>query len=197
MSFSFYGTYGLLWVFALFQGLLLLALLRELGELRRIVGVTGVPVDDHLPLGSPAPAFAGIDLRSGQQIALRLMDDARGQVVLFVSPGCSVCRGLADSLRLVTHEGFPRIVAICSGKEQECRRFVDRLGPDVPVLVDTDGAIGASYRVWGPPTAVVVEGQLVRSYGHPTNVEDLKALVSQVAAQPLPAAAVATAAVGQ
>lgn len=178
MSFSFFTSYIAIWVLVLFQGLLVIALLRQLAELRRLVEMGGFQ-EDRLPAGSPAPRFAGLDVRSGQQVSSYSLN-GRGGVLLFLSPDCTVCKGLADSLRPPALNDLPPVIAFCQGGERACERFIKRLGPGVSLLFDVAGETAARYHVSGSPTAVVVdEKQRVRGYGNPQDVEDLKRLLAR------------------
>ncbi len=187
MSFSFYAGYAGLWALVVFQGLVVLALLRQIGELKRYVEQGGLPTSNQLPAGTPAPAFSALDLRSRQTTGLERLN-GRGGVVLFLSPDCTVCRGLADSLRATAGgDALPPVVPVCAGDDKGCGMFLDRLGPAFPLLVDARQQIGRLYHVDGSPTAVVLdERQRVRGYGHPQDARDLHELLRRSLAEPLP-----------
>lgn len=174
MRFSFTASYIAIWILVLFQGLLVLALLRQLTELRRLIEAGGLQADDRLPVGSPAPEFSGVDLRSGEQVRMDSLSWFGG-VMLFLSPDCGVCKGLAEGLRQPATDGLPRIVVFCQGEEQACSRFVKRLDPEVHLLVKGAKKTAALYHVSGFPTAIAVDRkQRIVGYGHPENVGDLK-----------------------
>ena len=179
MSFSFFASYIAIWILVLFQGFLILALLRQLTELRRLLEMGGLHVEDRLPQGSPAPEFEGFDARSGQPVGTRILS-GRGGILLFLSPDCTVCRGLVASLRQPAIDALPPIIALCQGAEQSCGRLVKRLGPEVNLLIKGTHEIAARYRVTGSPTAVVVDDERkIRGYGNPQNIEDLGRLLSR------------------
>lgn len=172
------ASYVALWALVVFQGLLILVLLRQLAELRRLAAQGGLPSEDLLPAGSPAPDFAGRDLRSGLHVSSRDLD-GRGGVILFLS-ACDVCKKLADNLRQGPTKDLPPIVAFCQGGEGSCAGIVKGLAPEVPLLLESAEKTAARYRVNSSPTAVVVDGKRrIRGYGHPENVEDLKRLLAR------------------
>ncbi len=178
MTFGFSASYIASWIVVLFQGLLIVFLLRQLAELRRLGEQGGLPGEDHLSTGSPAPEFAGFDARSGQQIGSRSLSGLGG-VILFLSPDCTVCKGLAGSLRQPAMNDLPPIIALCPGGEQACAGVVKGLGLEVYLLFTGAEEMAARYHVSNFPTAVVVDAkQKIRGYGHPENVEDLKRLVA-------------------
>lgn len=186
MSFGFTATYLALWALVIFQSLLILALLRQMGEIRKRIDEGGLPVDDRLPTGVPAPELAGADLRTGEPVGLRSLD-GRGGVLLFLSPVCTVCKGLAEGLSRRGGEESVPVIAICQGEEEACSQFASRLGPHIPLLVDEDFALGTRYRISGSPTAVVLDGETaVRAYGHPREATDLDFLVKRALAGEAP-----------
>jgi hypothetical protein len=179
MDFGFSASYVAIWIVVLFQGLLIVALLRQLAELRRLVEAGGLQGEDRLPVGSPAPRFAGFDVRSGQPVSSHTFSGSGG-LVLFLSADCTVCRGLADRLRPPAMNGLPPIIAFCQGGEHSCAGFVKKLSLDVHLLLEGAEETAARYRVSGFPTAVVVDAnQKIRGYGHPRNVEDLRQLLAR------------------
>lgn len=179
VNFSFSASYIAIWILVLFQGLLILALLRQLAELRSLMERGAFRGEDHLPVGSPAPKFAGRDLRTGQQVG-SLSLSGSGGIILFVSPKCSVCKGLAYKLRQGVTNHLPPIVVFCNGGEQGCAYFVKRLASEIHLLTEGAEQTAARYHVSGFPTAIVVDGkQKIRGYGHPENLEDLEQLVAR------------------
>jgi len=179
MNFGFVPSYVALWALVLFQGLLVLAVLQKLEELRQLAERGGLTRDDWLPAGSPAPQVTGLDFRSGRPVSSRDLD-GRGGLILFLSPECSVCKGLADSLRQPATDGLPPIIAFCQGSGKACATFAARLGYDIPLVLDEVRETATSYRVSGFPTAVVVDSQhRIRGYGNPENVEAIRRLVAR------------------
>lgn len=184
MSFGFTATYIALWGLVLFQTLLILALLRQLGEIKKRIDEGGLPADDRLPTGTPAPALAGTDLRSGEPAELAALE-GQAAVLLFLAPACTVCKGLSESLGRGERESPVPMIAICQGKETSCATFASRLGPDIPLIADEEFEISSLYRVTGSPTAVVLNGDhAVRAYGHPREAGHLDYLVERALAEP-------------
>jgi hypothetical protein len=178
MNVGFTVSYVGLWILVAFQGLLVVAVLTQLAELRRLAAKGALPEEDRLRLGSPAPAFSGLDLRSRRTITGERFD-GRGGVLLFVSPDCSTCHGLADAVRQADPSWLELLVVVCQGGEAACTRFLERFGPGVRVLIEA-GQTADLYRVSSVPTAVAVDGRgMVRAEGHPSSLEDLAAMVTR------------------
>jgi hypothetical protein len=178
VSFSFSASYIALWVIVIFQGLLVLALLRQISELGKLVREGNSPGEEQLPAGSRTPQFSGLAEGTGQHVDNRIFDH-RGGVILFLASDCSLCKGLANSLRSEV-EGLPQLVAFCIGRERACARFIQRLAPEVPLLLRPAPDVALLYRVSRFPTAVVVDGeQKIRGYVHPKDAQDLKQLFAR------------------
>ncbi|HEX4965578.1 MAG TPA: redoxin domain-containing protein [Thermoanaerobaculia bacterium] len=177
MSFSFLSTYFALWALVLFQTLIILGLLRELSEIRRLAEDGRLP--QRLPLGARGPHLRGSDLRTGTTFDSSLLS-GRELVVLFLSPGCRLCWRLADGTRKLAAEPFLSRIAVCHGSAGECAKFVETLAGDVPVLLDPSGAISAGYGVRSTPVAFVLDpAGRVRASGSPRHAGELAELIQQ------------------
>jgi hypothetical protein len=177
MGIEFLTSYIVIWVVVLFQSLLIVALLRELRELQRLVRHGSLLGADRLPTGAPVPKFAGVDWRSGQQVGNHSLNGIGG-IVVFLSSDCSTCRDFAVSLRQPAIDGLPPIIAFCKGGEQGCQRLLKMADARVHLLLKGAEETAALFQVTGFPTAVVIDAkQRVRGYGHPKNIEDLKRLL--------------------
>jgi hypothetical protein len=175
MSFTFLSTYVGLWALVLFQTLIILGLLRELAEIRRLAEDGRLP--QRLPLGARGPRLKGSDLRSGAAIDTSLFA-GRELVLLFLSPGCRLCWRLADGARRLPAEPSLSRIAVCQGSAAECGGFVDALG-DIPLLLDANGAMSRSYGVRSTPVAFALDREgRVRASGSPRHGGELAELVA-------------------
>jgi hypothetical protein len=184
---TFTATYIALWVLVAMQCLLILALVKQFAELKRLLDKGGLPGPQRLPAGTPAPEFEGADLRSGRLISSADWN-GRGGLILFLSPECTLCRRLASGLEHLEQDALSRLVVLCQGDERGCQEFSRQIGAAVAVLFDRSPGAAARYRVSGSPTAVLLDEALrVRGYGHPNGVEDLKQLLTSLReGQPVP-----------
>jgi hypothetical protein len=180
-----------LWVIVLFQGLVILGLVRALRDLQS--AMEGGRLPRRLPVGAQSPRAAGTDLRTGAEIDSSELI-GRELVLLFLSNGCPYCRRLADGTRQVPVEPRQTRIAVCQGGAGEASTFVELLAADIAVLADADGAIFASFAITSAPTAVVVdELGRVSASGGPRHSGELAALISTARGavvghdQPLPA----------
>ena len=179
MTSAFFTTYVLIWIVVLFQGLLVLALLRELSELRRRLELGALGNEDRLPIGSEAPEFTGADVRTGKLVSLQTVGP-NGGAILFLTPDCNLCKNLANSLRAPALSELPTVVVFCQGSERGCSAFYERLDPKGYLLHKGSEQVASLYQVTGSPTAVILDGERkIRGYGHPQDLEDLKKLLTR------------------
>ena len=177
MGFTFVATYVALWALVLFQTLIIVGLLRELAEIRRLAEDGRLP--QRLPLGARGPRLSGADLRTGATVDTSLFT-GRDLVLLFLSPGCRLCWRRADGTRKLSAEPALSCIAICRGSAKECTGFVAALAGDVPVLLDGSGSLSASYGVRSTPVAFVLDPEgRVRASGSPRHGGELADLIAQ------------------
>jgi len=185
MTLAFLPALLVLWAIVLFQGLIILGLVRTVRELQNIVESGRLP--RRLPVGTVSPDFKGTDLRTGARID-RSELIGRELVVFFLSDGCPTCRRLADGTRHVPVEPGQTRIAVCHGGAREAGTFVDLLASDIAVLADPDGAVFSSFAITGTPAVVVVdETGTVAGSGGPRHSAELAVLVSTARDQPLSA----------
>ncbi|PWT89849.1 MAG: hypothetical protein C5B54_08230, partial [Acidobacteria bacterium] len=120
MSFSFASSYLALWIWAIFQGFLTLAIFRQVVGLEKRA-VQGVAPGELL-VGTRAPQFAGIDYHSRQPIDISTFD-GQGGVILFLAASCSACRELAKNINRFSPENLPPMVALCIGGQQQSAKI--------------------------------------------------------------------------
>jgi peroxiredoxin len=119
------------------------------------------PQLDLVRVGSRAPEFRAVNLRTGRPAALA---DYRGRVILLNvwATWCLPCRLEMPSLERL-HEtlggsGFEVVgVSIDDGDSSNVMRFVRELGLGFDVLHDREGAIQRIYRTSGVPESFVID----------------------------------------
>ena len=175
MGWTFLSTYLALWALVLFQLLILLGLLRQLTEIRRLAEDGRLP--QRLPLGARGPRLKGSDLRTGATIDTSLFA-GRELMLLFLSPGCRMCWRLADGTRKLAAEPSLTRMAVCRGGAAECAGFARALAADVPLLLDATGGMCQGYGVRSTPVAFVLDQEgRVRASGSPRHAGELADLV--------------------
>jgi peroxiredoxin len=161
-----------LWVIVLFQGCVLIGLLRTVYRLNR--GQLAEPFES----GSLAPAFVARDVR-GEEVRTA---DLRGasSALLFVSPSCQTCGVVLADLSPLTRRVGGQLVIVCGGSAEECTRLTERYELTARVIADTNFAISRLYRVQTVPTGILIgpHGQIER-YG--SLMDDATALEGELA----------------
>jgi peroxiredoxin len=113
---------------------------------------------EGLAAGVPAPAFELPDL-DGKPVSL---EQFRGQRVLlvFFSPECGYCKGLAPDLARLTwdgRDGRPRPVVVTTGGAEANRVLVAQHGLRFPVLLQEQTEVATQYRTPGTPAGYLVD----------------------------------------
>jgi thiol-disulfide isomerase/thioredoxin len=143
-----------------FAGLLVLAaIVGGLVAIDRLRGSDIGAQDDRDPhVGELAPQFALRDAGG----TVRELSDYRGQVVWvnFWATWCGPCRReLPDIQRLARELGDDLVVLAVNEEESrdQALAFWDELDLDLPLLLDSDGAVGRQYRLFGLPNSFFID----------------------------------------
>jgi hypothetical protein len=161
----------------LFQGLLIVALLKQLEDAKALLETIDIPAVGALAAGAAAPRFDTAGVRSNRRFALESFREAGG-VLLFVSPKCEACSRLIE--KIATRDRLPDNVIVVWGGEAE--ELGARVGPHIEFVTANAGLIAAAYRIGSFPTAVSINGAgaIVR-YGHPRDYDDLDKMLAAAA----------------
>jgi methylamine dehydrogenase accessory protein MauD len=168
-------SYVILWLLVALLTLVVVALARQVGTLHLRLGPRGaLEVDDEgPPLGEAPEAVTAVDL-DGREASVG--GPGEPQLLLFVSPGCPVCREVLPSVPAAARAGrlTPYVIAD-SGPEETARSYRhDRVG--APVLATPE--LARDYRIPGTPYAVVLDVMgVVRAKGTVNTLEQLEGLV--------------------
>jgi methylamine dehydrogenase accessory protein MauD len=167
------ASYVILWILVVLLALVVLALARQVGTLHLRLGPRGaLEVDDEGPPLGEAPEPYDLSDLQGRRISIG--GPGRAQLLLFVSPGCPVCREVLPSLPAAARIGGmePVVVADASASEASDAYATDRAA----VVASPEAA--ASYRIPGTPYAVALDVLgVVRAKGTINNLEQMEGLV--------------------
>jgi methylamine dehydrogenase accessory protein MauD len=153
-----------LWIGLLMLGVLCIALARQVGVLhQRIAPAGALSLRQPLKLGDPAPQITVATL-DGSSIQVGGKRGPRSQLLLFVSPDCTICEGLLPALRSAqrAERQWLDIVLVSDGTQDMHEKFVREKGlAKFPYVVSEH--LGRSYGVAKLPYAVLIdnEGNLV------------------------------------
>jgi methylamine dehydrogenase accessory protein MauD len=175
MSGWWLASYVVLWVLVALLTLVVVALARQVGTLHLRLGPRGaLEVDDEGPPLGEAPdrvETVGLD---GREAAVG--GPGEPQLLLFVSPGCPICRDVLPSLPAAARAGrLAPYVIVDAGPEESASSYRHQ-HVGAPVLSAPE--VARDYRVPGTPYAVVLDVMgVVRGKGTVNNLEQLEGLI--------------------
>jgi methylamine dehydrogenase accessory protein MauD len=169
------ASYVVLWVLVIGLAIVVVALARQIGTLHLRLGPRGaLEIDgEGPPLGEAVEPFEVTDM-SGQNVAIAGPGEA--QLLLFVSPGCMVCKQVLPALPVIAAAGRMRPYVITDVDEHETRRAYD--GGSIKARVVSGVQIAQRYDVPGTPYVLVLDEQgVVRAKGTVNNLEQMEGLI--------------------
>jgi hypothetical protein len=164
--------YVALWILAIFQGWLILALLWKMERLRLALE-HGDRALDGLPIGSRAPRFLAPEEISESTVSLKIFS-GHGGAIVFVSTGCSACRDLIAGFMQPVERVTRPIVIVCEGTLEGSLQLLSAAKYPLNVITHNAGDIRSEYRVSSVPTAVLIDsGLTIVRYTHPRTAHEL------------------------
>jgi methylamine dehydrogenase accessory protein MauD len=148
----------LLWVAVLVLSLVCIALARQVGVLhQRIAPAGALSLRQPLKLGDPAPELS-LPALDGGTVQIGGVRGGRSQLVLFLSPDCTICEALLPAVRSAhgAERGWLDIVLASDGVGARHAEFVRAkgLGKFPYVLSES---LGRTYGVSKLPYAVLID----------------------------------------
>ncbi|HEY1313121.1 MAG TPA: redoxin family protein [Steroidobacteraceae bacterium] len=148
----------MLWIALLVLAVVCMALARQIGVLhQRIAPAGALSLRQPLKLGDPAPEMrlTGLD---GVPLQIGGARAGRSQLLLFLSPSCTICEALLPALRSAqgAERGWLDIVLASDGAGEQHAAFVRDKGlGKFPYVVSEQ--LGRSYGVAKLPYAVLID----------------------------------------
>lgn len=169
------ASYLVLWFLVIVLGVIVVALARQIGTLHLRLGPRGaLEIDDEgPPLGEAVEPFEVPDT-TGQTASIGGPGEA--QLLLFVSPGCMVCKQVLPALPVIASAGRMRPYVITDVDLHETKRAYD--GRDLKAPLVSGVQIAQRYDVPGTPYVMVLDEQgVVRAKGTVNNLEQMEGLI--------------------
>jgi methylamine dehydrogenase accessory protein MauD len=168
---------ALLWVAVVVLGLVVVALVRQIGVLHERLRPAGALALDAGPrVGEAAPVVEAVDLAGAAHAVGAPASDGRDTLLFFLSPTCPTCKALLPALVSLARDASLRVLLASDGAEAEHRSFVARERIALPYLLSTP--LGVAYRVGKLPWAVLVDAAgFVRAQGLVNSREHLESLL--------------------
>lgn len=169
-----------LWVVVLALALTVLALARQVGVLHeRVAPLGAMTTRTAVEVGDLAPEFdvadlAGRPLRIGGR-----RPDGRGQLLLFVSPVCPMCKKLLPTARSFarSERGLLDLVLVGDGERADHAAIVaEHRLQDLPLVLSP--IVGMTLGIGKLPHAVLIDGSgVIRAKGIVNSREHLESLL--------------------
>lgn len=168
-----------LWISLLGLTGVVLALIRQIGVLHERIAPMGALTIDHGPkVGDRSPVFDLIDIRQRPVAIGRPAADGRGTFLMFVAPGCPICKKLLPVVKsIVKEEPALQLVFASDGERTLQERFMraQRI-EDYPLVLSAE--LGMTFRIGKLPYAVLIDEQgTIRAKGLVNTREHLESLV--------------------
>jgi len=169
-----------LWCVVVAMGLVIVALVRQVGVLyERVAPAGALAVREGAEVGQAAPQLS-VETLAGKQIEIGApREDGRASLIFFLSPICPVCKTLLPALlSLGRHEAKTIEVLLASdGERAEHEEFVEEYGLSaLPYILSPD--LGISFGVSKLPFAALVDHEgVLRARGLVNTREHLESLL--------------------
>jgi methylamine dehydrogenase accessory protein MauD len=173
MSGWWLASYVALWLLVVALALLVIALARQVGTLQLRLGPRGaLEIDDEGPPLGEAPEPVDATDMGGRPIAIG--GPGEPQLLLFVSPGCPVCREVLPSVRAASQGGRLAPYVIVDDDGDAAREAYGSVGAPVTAAPE----LARAYAIPGTPYVVVLDQVgVVRAKGTVNNLEQVEGLV--------------------
>ena len=171
---------AVLWVVVLALSVTVLALARQVGVLHeRVAPLGALTTKTAVEIGSPAPEFDLVDLAGAKVHLGGARGDGRGQLWLFVSPVCPMCKKLLPVARSFarSERATVGIVLVGDGDRPSHEALVAEHGLEGMPLV-LSPIVGISLGIGKLPHAVLVDAAgVIRAKGIVNSREHLESLL--------------------
>jgi hypothetical protein len=173
-------SYAALWIVVIFQGVLLLGVVRLIHQVPNNGEAADGTLDGTLK-GQRVPDFsvtdvAGASLRSA---------DMRGHqtALLFVSPNCSTCNATLYEMEALDHKSQGNLVTVCRGTREECVGLIGQHELRARAVIDESDRLGQLFSASTFPTAIIIdEHGRVSSVGFPKRGEEMTEILNEASA---------------
>lgn len=169
------ASYVVLWALLLVLSVVVVALARQIGTLHLRLGPRGaLEMDEEGPPLGEAPQAHDAAAVDGTRVTIGGPGEA--QLLMFVSPGCSLCEQVLPSLPVIATTGRlrPYVLTDVDATESALAFAPKRL--EAPVVPGRE--VANAYGVPGTPYVVVLdELGVVQAKGTVNNLEQMEGLV--------------------
>lgn len=167
----------LLWLTIVGMGVVIFALVRQVGILHERISPMGALVTDKGPeVGDLAPSLTVNDI-AGRPVQIgRPAAHAKGRLLLFVSPSCPICKKLLPIAKSFSRGERLEVVLVGDGDLEEQRRMIREHGLEDETYVNAP-QVGLAFQVGKLPYAILIDADgVIRAKGLVNSREHLESL---------------------
>ncbi len=166
------------WVATIVLGLVVVALLRQVGMLHERLGPVGALTLPGGPSVGDAPLFHELTALNGERVKIGDPGEARSTLLFFLSPSCPVCKSMIPVIKSIAREeGDALQVVLASDGDPDAQRAMvaDHRLEAFPLVLSTE--LGLAYQVGKLPHAVLIDDRnRIAAKGLVNNREHLESL---------------------
>lgn len=172
----------ILWALVIGEGVVILALARQIGLLHKRIAPFGARMTDAGPeVGKQAPTISAVDQH--QRAVVLDGTQQRPTLITFISATCGTCANLLPALRSIAKSERKRMDVVLVSLTDDIgtnKAFLAQHQIDDLPLV-TSPIIAVTYEVMSPPYSVVLDAHnIVLAKGVANSFEQLESLVNAV-----------------
>ncbi len=169
----------LLWIVVVLMGIMLFALVRQIGVLyERVAPAGALMINQNLTVGSDAPSLELQDIEGGLVTIGGLPENGKSKLVFFVSPTCPVCKTLLPVVKSAnkSEKDWLDILLASDGENYDHQGYISEHQLQQFPYISSE-ILGRSYGVSKLPYAVLIDEQgKVASMGIINSREHLESL---------------------
>jgi methylamine dehydrogenase accessory protein MauD len=171
-----------LWVLVIVETVLLVLLLRALGDLRQKGAFHNAGMEltriEGISIGEQAPSFEAVDF-DGDTVCLGDFQEQR-LILAFISPGCRACAAAIQALNAIHQDEHNLSILIVGSSDPELNRvYAAEHRAMVSILTPSTNIERELYRIPGVPFIFVLdETKVIRAKGYVNYREDISQMLT-------------------
>ena len=167
------ASYVVLWIVVIVLSVVVVALARQIGTLHLRLGPTGaLEMDEEGPPIGEAPPPMDAETIDGEPVVIG--GPGENQMLLFVSPGCMVCKQVLPSIQAVSRDMSAYVITDVD-RQESTLLFANGNGR---ASVIPGKEICRAYDVPGTPYVIVLDRSgVVQGKGTVNNLEQMEGLI--------------------
>ena len=169
----------LLWIVVVVMGIMIFALVRQIGVLyERVAPAGALMINQKLTVGGEAPALDLQDIKGGLVTIGGIPENGKSKLVFFVSPSCPVCKTLLPVVKSAnkSEKDWMDVILASDGDNYDHQGYINEHQLQMFTYISSE-ILGRSYGVSKLPYAVLIDEQgKIASMGIINSREHLESL---------------------